>query len=607
MKKYIGAVILVAALIGVGLTTHVFKGGLTAMVSPISGTSTGASGISSPVTNPTTTPGLAAPVSHLPAGCISTTGYSSTTGQPCSGVPSTPGTSLTINSVTPISGHLSTQVGVGALDEAVGDLRIITGAGGSAKLTGVYVSFYNRGNGSPALINYLSAVSIWLNGVEIGTLPATSLTQSNNQYSALIPVSSAVLNASTTNDLIVAVSALPVVNSANLGATANTWAFEISGVNYSGTSGDTYTMNIPSNSRFDGGNLVSGTLQSSFIVSPASVPATPTLTISRDANDYSDHVVSGQTTTSTQNITLALIDIAAQKSAITMTSLPVHLAVTNPGTGGTNASAVIKTLRLYNSAGTLIDSESVPTGTNPQTVFKQLSTTISAGSTQVFTIKGDLSPVDGTTVAAGSTARISITAADTTAISAYDANNNVVRGSASLLGTVAGSTITFYVNGIQVTSTASSGTATASSVGGSQTHSTLGFTIPFSVTAFGKIAYVPSVAVAATGVSAVHGIQFCVDTPSGSCQAVGKGVITYAGSGSLAVDANGNYTIPAGQTKNFVIQITSTASTTGSYRASLINVNWNNTDSSSAYMTSPTTSNAFKTNYVSANGGTPLL
>ncbi|MES2224748.1 MAG: peptidoglycan-binding domain-containing protein, partial [Patescibacteria group bacterium] len=175
----------------------------------------------------------------FPAGCVSSVGYSSTTGASCSG--STTGPSMTgpfsFNSVTPVSGYLATQVGVGAQDKVIGDLRIVSGAGGSANLTGVNVSFYNRGNGDYMFTKYASAVSVWLNGVKVGTLPASSFTQYNSQYSAFIPVAGGVLNPSTTNDLQLSVTALPVIDSANLGATANTFAYNLDTVRYTDSTG----------------------------------------------------------------------------------------------------------------------------------------------------------------------------------------------------------------------------------------------------------------------------------------------------------------------------------------------------------------------------------
>ncbi len=358
-------------------------------------------------------------------------------------------------------------------------------------------------------------------------------------------------------------------------------------------------------------------MNASAVFASASTAQNITLTVSKDANDYNDRVVAGQTSATSQNVTLATVDLVAQGSPVIVNRLPVTVVVANTGTGGINASALLSTLRLYNgsSSTTPVDTQSVNLGTGTQctsttststcvVTFQNLNMTIPAGSTQVLTIKGDLNAVDGTIVAAGATARVDVTSANVAAIQAYDSNNNVLNNNTQniLIGSTTGSTITFYVNGINVTSTATMGTATASSAGGAQSHSVLGFTIPFSVTAFGQQAYVPSTATAAASASSAHTIQFCIDTAAGACQAVGTGVITYAGSDNLTTNGNGNYVIPAGQTKNFTLQVTYTANGAASYRASLINVNWSNSDFTSGgnTYTAGLNSNTFRTNYVSA-------
>jgi peptidoglycan hydrolase-like protein with peptidoglycan-binding domain len=548
----------------------------------------------------------------FPAGCVSSVGFSSTTGAACS---STSGVStsgpFSFNSVTPVSGYTNTQVGVGSQDKVIGDLRIVSGAGGSANLTGVNVTFFNKANGDFMFTKYASAVSVWLNGVKVGSLPASSFTQYNSQFSAFIPLSGGVLTPSTTNDLQLSVTALPVIDSANLGYNSgtnagNAFAFDLNTVRYTDTTG-AFTYSVPTGQGFLGTGTLTGTsvtgLNAYAVFANASSANNITLTVSKDSNDYNDHVVAGQTSSTTQNVTLATLDVAAQGSSVKINRLPVTLNVTNSGSGSTNAGALINTLRLYNGT-TLIDSQSVLTGAAQTVTFQNLNMTIPAGTTQVLTIKGDLNSVDGTIVQGGATARVDVTSGNVGAIQAYDQNTNVLNNNTQniLIGSTTGSTVTFYVNGINVSSTATSGTATTSSAGGAQTHSVLGFTIPFSVTAFGQQAYVPSTATASATASAAHTIQFCIDTSAGACQAVGTGVITYSGNDNLTTNGNGNYVIPAGQTKNFTLQVTYTANGAASYRASLINVNWSLSDFTTGgnIYTAGLNSNTFRTNYVSA-------
>jgi len=605
-----------------GLTTDGIVGPVTgAKLAAVSGSTTVNTGMPAGCTSSTGfstttgTPCSGTPgTTVFPAGCVSSNGFSSTTGVACSST-STGVVSngpFSINTVTPVSGYLNTQVGVGTVGKPIGDFRIVTGAGGSGNVTGLNLSFYNRGNGDYQFIKYASAVSVWLNGVKVGSLPASSFTQYNSQYSAFIPVSGAVLNPSSTNDLVIAVDALPVIDTANLGSTHNNFAFEVTSLRYTDSTGS-FQYSIPSSNNFDGGNLVSGALNSSAVFASASSASNITLTVTKDSNDYNDHVVAGQVGSNVQNQTLATVDLAAQGSAVTVNRLPVHIAVTNSGSGSTNAGSVINTLRLYQgttTTGQAIDTETVPLSANPQVIFQNLNLTIPAGSTQVFTITGDINPIDGTVLKGGATAQVSVLSADVTAIQAYDSNNNILNNTSSttLTGSTTGSVVTFFVNGIQVGNTTAT-SVSASSVGGTQSHQTVGMTIPFSVTAFGTTAYVPSTATAHAGSSNSATVQFCVDDATGACVANGTGVITYAGSDNLQ-PVSGNYQIPAGQTKNFTLQITESANGSASYRASLINVPWSNLSTASSYTGDQTTgfvnftsglnSNSFKTPYITA-------
>jgi hypothetical protein len=71
------------------------------------------------------------------------------------------------------------------------------------------------------------------------------------------------------------------------------------------------------------------------------------------------------------------------------------------------------------------------------------------------------------------------------------------------------------------------------------------------------------------------------------------------------VDANGNYKIPAGQTFPFIayIRFSPANGSSGSYRAQLVNVNYNTTDSGSIYSTytDGLNSGKFSTPYVTGN------
>lgn len=145
-------------------------------------------------------------------------------------------------------------------------------------------------------------------------------------------------------------------------------------------------------------------------------------------------------------------------------------------------------------------------------------------------------------------------------------------------------------------------TAVVAMASGSNAHSVVTFTIPFSVTVNGTSPiYIPSNAAESATATAVHAVQYAVDN-NGTFTLNGTGTIIYTGNSALTPDVNGNYVIPAGQTKNFNLMVTYQPSAAGSYRASLVNVNWNTNDSASAYNTYTLglSASAYQTPYVVA-------
>jgi len=553
----------------------------------------------------------------FPAGCVSSVGFSSTTGVACSSSSSvSTGGPLSINTVTGGSGYNATNVGVGQTNKQVADLRIVTGAGGNGSLTGLNVTFKNNVTlGDYQFIKYASNVSVWLNGVQVGSLPATSFTQYNNAYSAYIPLSGAMLSPTTTSDLYIAVSALPVIDTANLTSTNNTFGITGVSLRYSDSTGSAFQYSIADS------NLSNST----FVFNTAASSSNIKLNVTKDVNDSTDHTVQASASSNTQGVTLATIDLNSQGTAVSIQSLPVTVGIlaTTATPASANVTDIVSTLRLYNSAGTLIDSETVPvndascTGSSLASVtnakcatvtfrnFNNNGLAIPTGVTNVYTIKGDVNTVNGTTFTAGTYAVAELTANDVLAIQAYDANNNRISGSTYLVGSTTGSKNYFYVNGVNVAASGST-TNTYSNPGGTQAHGLFTMTIPFSVTSYGTTSYIPSLTQITTSgtannvtASAGHYIEFAVDNGS-TLQSGATATITYTGNDSLQVDGNNNYQIPVGQTKTFNLVITYAPSASGSYRGQLVNVN-NNTASTttgfSAY-TAGLNTNQFRTAYV---------
>jgi hypothetical protein len=500
---------------------------------------------------------------------------------------------LSINNVSAVSGNLNTSVGVGQVDKPIANVRMVTGAGGSANLTGLNISFFNFGTGDYQFTKYASSVGVWLNGAKVGSLDAGQFAQYNSVYSAYVPVTGATLTANSTNNIVISVTALPVIDSNNM--SGDVWGLDVTSIRYSDTTGVfTYT---PSN--IFGNAPLSGTTYSSsntyFSFSSAASAQSIKLTVTKNLSDSNDSVVSGSASANTNGVQLAKIDLNAQGSAINVRRLPVTLSV---GGGATIPSSVVNTLRLYDASGVQLDSQAIASGSGDQTItFQNLNLNVATGTTTTLTIKGDFNTVGTAGFPAGSYAQVSAATGNVSNIQAYDSGSNVLSGSTYLTGSTTGSKVYVYVNGISVSSTGAA-TTNVGNPGGANTHTFVTYTIPFSVTAFGSTAYVPTVAAAATSASAAQAIQFCIDATT-ACAAAGTGTVYYTGNDTITT-ANGNFQVPVGQTKNFSLVVTYQPASAITTRATLINVNWSASDAT-AYTGSWNTytaglnSNAFKT------------
>src|ERR1035437_7255640 len=216
-----------------------------------------------------------------------------------------------------------------------------------------------------------------------------------------------------------------------------------------------------------------------------SAPISLTLTVTKDNSDQLVHISVADKTVPTYGVQLAVVDLQAQGSAITVRKLPVTITVANGGSGGVNISALVNTLKLYSGSvtGTPLDAESTNgtsavgtecTSTVTSTVcvvtFQNFTLTVPANGQVALAITGDFNSLDQTINKSGANVEIDVTNANVNAIQAYDANNNLVTGGSYLTGSTTGNKVYAYVSGIQVAST---GAASASSIapGGSQSHS----------------------------------------------------------------------------------------------------------------------------------------
>jgi hypothetical protein len=211
--------------------------------------------------------------------------------------------------------------------------------------------------------------------------------------------------------------------------------------------------------------------------------------------------------------------------------LPVTFTTTTAST-----SDLVEELKLYEGS-TLLDTETAPTDfiNGNDITFQNLNLTIPAGTTDSFSVKADIQPVDGTNPAPGnSSATVSVDGAN---ISATDVNAN----SASTVGTATGYPISFAISGLNPNYIPTAATATAAYLNNSTTAQTGTFTFTFDVTAFGQDIYV------APDYSAFS--MNIIASSTGNQNSPDSSAIT----STADLSPNGNFVIHDGQTKTFTI------------------------------------------------------
>ncbi|MDB4984232.1 MAG: hypothetical protein JWM20_411 [Patescibacteria group bacterium] len=335
--------------------------------------------------------------------------------------------------------------------------------------------------------------------------------------------------------------------------------------------GTNFKIYLASSAPQSGGMYASDFSDNVFTINATGSQAS-SLVISRDANDLPDHTVQGSTTINTTNVQLAVIDATAQGGSVTLRSLPVGLtlATTNIPSAGVN------TLRLYDSNGNQLDAETVPTGSGTEIItFRNFNLLIPAGSTKVFTVKGDLNPIGSVNFPSGSYVHITTSTASNATIQATDANGNLLSGS-SIAGSSTGSNVYVNTGSVQTcnsilnVSSWGTPTAVASVAGGGSTHNVGTFTIPFVVTSTGCPQYIPATALQLNNTSARNHVQFTINTGNGFVSTGATGVVT--STTVVSGDSNGNFFIAPGSTRNFMLTASFVPSAVNQYRAALYDI-----------------------------------
>lgn len=436
--------------------------------------------------------------SNLPAGCTSTAGYSPTTGAKCDGSGSAPSGPLTggagsVDSYNLVSGLGNEEVGEDEEDVQVAGLEIEVGEDSDLEFTAVRLVFNEGGVGTTSdFEDYADEVSIWLDGEEVGRVDANKFNDDNN-WTATVSLDGAVARADDTVELVVAVSGISNLDSNDA---SDTWTVDFTQVRFMDAD-DAIISEDPT----------VGLTTFSFETFAAAVDTNFKITPGEDDDTVNDaHVIDIDATDETDNVDLLSFNVEIEgDSDVNLDALPVRVTVATQD----NVDEMISGLSLWmdgTEVGTATmadcqeDADCASVGTMETFLFDDMDLDLNAGDDYEFLVKADIYGLTDTgDVTAGDTilAEVGEIQTDLASFKAEDESGEDL-ADGDINGGVAASASEVRDVGISVELVSATAVKTAGDASATQSDSGL-FTITFDVTAFGADMYIDATAPDATG------------------------------------------------------------------------------------------------------------
>jgi peptidoglycan hydrolase-like protein with peptidoglycan-binding domain len=420
--------------------------------------------------------------SSLPAGCTSTAGYSPTTGAKCDGTGGAPsaGGPLTGGAGSVSSYELmafsSEEVGEEEEDVEIAGLEIEADDGSDLEITAVRLDFAQGTANNDNLDEYVTEFALWLDGDEVGRVEAEKFDE-DNAYESTVSLDGAIIRAGETGELTLTASGVNNIDSNDDG---ETWTVDFEQVRFEDAEG-TVISEDP------------GTGTESFTVelfaAATDVELKASLTDNEDDINES-HVVDVDDTDDTDNIEVLAFDMEVEgNSDIEVDSFEVDFTSTE-ATGDDPADIVTQGCLWMDGDELECDTFTDAGADSADTlVFDDLDLTLDAGDTYSFVVTVDAISTGGA-LDNGDTLTATLDVSETEA----DDESGEQLAAGDLTGSAVGEAVAFFDAGIMVQFVSSdvdivnSDTATIPDRGI--------FTIVFDVTAFDTDAFIDGTAIA---------------------------------------------------------------------------------------------------------------
>jgi peptidoglycan hydrolase-like protein with peptidoglycan-binding domain len=479
-----------------------------------------------------------------------------------------------INDVDYVSGINNEEVGEGEDDQEVAGIRIEADDGSDIEITAVNLNFSKSTGATSDFRKYADEVSIWLDDEELARLDGDEFTDDNGYDKTVTLDLGGVIDAGEKGDLVVKVSGINNMDSADEG---DTWTLEFESVRFRDGSGA-----IISDSSTGDINDATGR---SFTFNSFAAAADVELKAAKSSDSPDSQVINVDDTNDTDDVELLVFTLEAKGSDIEIKDLPINFATSTGGTATTLAhvaSAVY--LEIDGTKFSELSSAAVVGASGATVTFDDIDMTIDEGDKVTVRVLADIEDtganfVDGDQLTASYTAsnRASADIEDETGEDLPDADKT---------GTALGDALAFYDVGIMVTNFSTSASVATDDGNNDDTGT---FKISFTVEAFDGTVYVSTSTTATTQTTApaVTTDNTYIIALGGTATTSTSDIVDYTTSdGASLTSSVGNLELGDGESTDIEIIVTRTntgPTNAGLYQLLLKGIGWATTDIGSGY------------------------
>ena len=453
-----------------------------------------------------------------------------------------------VDSYELISGLNNEEVGEGEEDVDVAGLEIEVDDGSDIEITSVRITF-DEGTANRDFDRYADEVSLWLDGDEVARMDADEFDDDSDFSQNLSLDGGAIIRRGDTADLVVAVSGISNLDSADEG---ETWTVDFEQIRFRDADNAIISENP-------------GTAARTFSFEEFASAANVGIDISDGDEDINDsRIITVDADDDTDNVeVLSFVMEIEGNSDITIDSLPIGFTVT--GTAADLEDMVSEAV-LYMD-GDEVGSENTTNGVDTL-VFEDLDLTLDAGEEYEFIVEVTINDLSAS-LAEGDTieATFGETETDSADFDAEDESGDDV-GDSDISGSATGGPHSLSATGMMAEFVSSSEqiTFSADSVGENDQGT---FRIVFDVTAEDEDIRIDRSCEEGGADAAGQGVEYTI-TNSGS----NTTICSLSSSSSDSEDTANTFEVDANDTRRFTLSVVATATADHFAQVELESINW---------------------------------